>query len=437
MKKRINALKIFVSIFIVLSFFSSCGEQQNTEIVIDLPADLRMKATPQEAADFAWKTFLAISKFDSNGLGTKWENYKEAYDIFLPEAKQPSPWGDTSAINALLCGSSFRGKILRTTSKVSPIINETAQAVGGALIDRNSNLVHYEVYMNQPMFQYVLDSQFYDAVKQAGSNINFPIGSMEIKAAWRILDSSLDDISRYHTAKAIIYLPDSIKGLREDCLPEIVMKGVQNCSEQLVGLVGLHIVYKTPSNPHFTWITFEQIDNVDSHDVDGHHIPASFRNKKKAKPYCPDNSRQCDCPDQESSQITRQDSLKDWVKTINKTKQDSLHTANSIWQYYQLIGIQWAMDSSRTGNPILANLANTSMETFNQTASSCIGCHAFSRSTNPTVLSDFSWVMGRAQNPKPKLPDTTGAAILRYIMREKPYKKWGTWKKTIWIDTTQ
>jgi len=46
--------------------------------------------------------------------------------------------------------------------------------------------------------------------------------------------------------------------------------------------------------------------------------------------------------------------------------------------------------------------------------------------------------MGRAQNPKPKLPDTTGAAILRYIMREKPYKKWGTWKKTIWnrYDTT-
>ena len=108
--------------------------------------------------------------------------------------------------------------------------------------------------------------------------------------------------------------------------------------------------------------------------------------------------------------------------------------AGSVWQYYQLIGIQWARDTAtRTGNPLLVNLANTSMESFNQTSSSCIGCHAFARSTNPTIYSDFSWVMGRAQNPLPvMLPDTTGAALLKYIMRESPYKNWKSWPDSKW-----
>jgi len=72
------------------------------------------------------------------------------------------------------------------------------------------------------------------------------------------------------------------------------------------------------------------------------------------------------------------------------------------------------------------------METFNQTASSCIGCHAFARSSNPTIYSNFSWMMGRAQNPPSALPDTTGQAVLKYITRENPYKMWGTWPDDVW-----
>ena len=166
-------------------------------------------------------------------------------------------------------------------------------------------------------------------------------------------------------------------------------------------------------------------------------IRASFRNEEKKIPECPDNSRQCNCPQQTASQITRQNPIPDWVQKINKIKQDSLLAANSIWGYYQLIGIQWARDDSRTGNPLLVNLANTSMETFNQTASSCINCHAFARSTNPTVYSDFSWVMGRAQNPATELPDATGVAVLKYIMRENSYKNWETWPDSKWNTYTK
>ncbi len=394
----------------------------------EIPRDIDSTSTPEEAAQFAWQTFLDINKVETNSIGTKWENYKEAFDIFLPEAKTPSPWGKPSTSEAPPCEAiKSGGKVLRTTSKVHPLLSETNQAVGGVLIDRNSKIVHYEVYMNQPMFEYVLENQFYNALTQAGSKIDFPTGSMELKASWRILDERVDDISRYHTSKAIIYIPDSSLVRTKGCLPPAVTAKMKICSEELVGLVGLHMVYKTPSNPNFTWMTFEHVDNVDSNVVDGKTIPATFRNKDKVIAGCPDNSRQCDCPAQETSQITRQIPIPDWVSKVNTAVQDSLRNAKSIWANYELVGIQWAKDDTRTGNPILANLGNTSMETFNQTASSCIGCHAFARSSNPTIYSDFSWVMGRAQNPKIELPDTTGKALLQYMMREKPYKAWGTW----------
>lgn len=407
-------------------------EPEYAAIADKLPTDLRFGATTDEAAIFAWDTFLAINAPTTEGTGTLWENYKEAYDIFLPNAETPTAWGKSSPGNQTVCDTiNTNHKILRTTSKISPLITETNQAVGGVLIDKNSNLVHYEVYMNKPMFQYVLENQFYNALKQAGSEIKFPVGSMELKASWRILDAEKDDINRYYTSKAIVYIPDS-DVIKNDSIPEIVKDKIKYCSEELVGLVGLHIVYKTPSNPNFVWMTFEQNDNVETEATKKAGITPSFYDASKAIDYCEDNSRQNDCPKQIMTQVTRQNPIPDWVKKANKNYQKELHTKKSVWEHYQLIGVQWPTDNTKVGSPILQNLANSSMETFNQTASSCIGCHAFARSSNPTIYSDFSWVMGRAENPTSKLPEPNGPDLLKYVMRVNPYKKWGTWPDDKW-----
>jgi hypothetical protein len=428
----LKKLKYLVPVLLFIAFCTFYRCTQLTSTNSSLPVDLPRNSTSNEAAHFAWDVFMSINEPADDNLGTSWENYKEAFDIFLPDAEKPTPWGESTPSNNPPCEGYTSGKVLRTTSKVSTVISETNQAVGGVLIDRNSNLVHYEVYMNKPMFEYLVKNTYYNAIKQAGSKIDFPTGSMELKAAWRILDPAVDDVSRYHTAKVVIYIPDSKDILSSDCIPDKTKAQMEICSEKLVGLVGLHIVYKTPSNPSFTWVTFEQIDNVET-NIDGDRtILPSFRNKSTVKSYCPDNSRQCDCPDQETSQITRQTPIPDWVETVNETRKESLQKTNSIWQYYQLIGIQWAKDDTRTGNPLLQNLANTSMETFNQTGSSCVGCHAFARTTNPKGLSDFSWVMGRAQNPKTELPEASKGALIKYVMRENPYKSWGTFPNSIW-----
>ncbi|MEP2935456.1 MAG: cytochrome P460 family protein [Gilvibacter sp.] len=424
--------------FIALScLLLSCKGNQEvgySDKADELPTDLPRGATPEQAATFAWDTFLSINTPSPNSTGIAWENYKEAYDIFLPGALAPTPWGTPTPGNQEVCdGTTTDSKILRTTSKISPLITETDQAVGGVLIDKNQNLVHYEVYMNQPMFNYVLENQFYNALKQAGNQIDFPVGSMELKASWRILDPAIDDVSRYYTSKAIVYIPDSEHIRNDDCIPEAVKVNIQDCTEQIIGLVGLHIVYKTPSNPNFVWMTFEQNDNVQTSATQKAGITASFYDANQAVDYCPDNSRQCDCPEQEMTQVTRQNPIPDWAKTANDTYQTNLKARESIWQYYQLIGVQWPTDDTKIGNPILANLANSSMETFNQTASSCIGCHAFARTSNPTILSDFSWVMGRAQNPAvAELPAPNGPDLLKYVMRVNPYKNWDTWPDDQW-----
>ncbi|MFK7749441.1 MAG: cytochrome P460 family protein [Kordia sp.] len=428
-------MKPFFYILILFCLLTSCKDavtSEYAEIPDKLPTDLRSGATTSEAATFAWDTFLAINAPTTDGTGTLWENYKEAYDIFLPNAETPTAWGKPSPGNQTVCDNiNSNHKILRTTSKISPLVTETNQAVGGVLIDKNSNLVHYEVYMNKPMFEYVLKNQFYNALKQAGSEIKFPVGSMELKASWRILDSEKDDTSRYYTSKAIVYIPAS-DSIQKDSFPEIVKNNIQYCSEQLVGLVGLHIVYKTPSNPNFVWMTFEQNDNVETATTKKAGITPSFYDPSKAIDSCENNSRQVDCPKQIMTQVTRQNPIPDWVKKANTNYQEKLHAKKSVWEHYQLIGVQWPTDKTKVGNPILQNLANSSMETFNQTASSCIGCHAFARSSNPTIYSDFSWVMGRAKNPIAKLPEPNGADLLKYVMRVNPYKQWETWPDDEW-----
>ena len=74
--------------------------------------------------------------------------------------------------------------------------------------------------------------------------VKLPVNSMELKATWRELTDA-SQYAQYLTANAIV---------------------VQNgtCTPMTLGLVGLHIVQKTPSQPNWIWATFEQISNSPS-----------------------------------------------------------------------------------------------------------------------------------------------------------------------------
>lgn len=84
--------------------------------------------------------------------------------------------------------------------------------------------------------------------------VSFPPGTIEIKSAWRLLNSKEASSHRFHMARARYY--------------ELQGKAPQSpCwNEDVFGMVALHIIHKTPSAPYFVYATFEQADNISNAD---------------------------------------------------------------------------------------------------------------------------------------------------------------------------
>jgi len=120
------------------------------------------------------------------------------------------------------------------------------------LIAQNGTFVRYLAAYNEPEFTSILSNKWYLAANLPqnqsllGDRITVPVGSLNVKSSW-IDMRNIPHPERYHTRTA--WLQDPISG---------------TCSTNpvIVGLVGLHIVQKTPSRPQWIWSTFEQVDNV-------------------------------------------------------------------------------------------------------------------------------------------------------------------------------
>lgn len=83
----------------------------------------------------------------------------------------------------------------------------------------------------------------------AGSStlVSNPNGTIELKAAWRPLNAAEMSSGRFHTQPVRFY----------------ESTGSSSCYRDATwGLVGLHIIQKTPSAPYFIYATFEQADNI-------------------------------------------------------------------------------------------------------------------------------------------------------------------------------
>ncbi|WP_441235824.1 hypothetical protein [Bradyrhizobium sp. 930_D9_N1_4] len=83
-------------------------------------------------------------------------------------------------------------------------------------------------------------------------------GAIEIKASWRILDSSKDNPSKFFTQNILL----AVSG-------DLVRDGRPFCRSERVGLVGMHILQRNPVDkanpalrPQWIWSTFEHVDNA-------------------------------------------------------------------------------------------------------------------------------------------------------------------------------
>jgi hypothetical protein len=77
--------------------------------------------------------------------------------------------------------------------------------------------------------------------------------------------------------------------------------------------------------------------------------------------------------------------------------------AKTVLQYYQLITTQRPLkpesEKEPLGQPTPAVSANTTLESYIQPNSSCMGCHAMATPANSNHKSDFSYLFKFAQKP--------------------------------------
>jgi hypothetical protein len=287
----------------------------------------------------------------------------------------------------------------------------------GPLIDQRGNYSLNTISMNAVMRDYIRDRRLgtYAGQQSFAGVIDFPsgeraaeaIGSIMIKASWRVLTDS-DDPREFHTAKAYRFFPGT-------------KSSASTCDVRTLGLVGLHVVHKTESRRQWIWSTFEHVRNVPSiddlrrsslphdsyffFDVEAKRDPClasetrdgctpGVVNQPPGQPWSPR------APGSRKSQIVRTEPIRADTQTINRAAHAFLRPPN-VWTHYQLVGTQWPADrdcaSESDGTkaneqpdptcaPVPQFLPNSTLESYlqhdigssggvPQSTSSCIGCH--------------------------------------------------------------
>lgn len=386
-----------VFLFSVLTSFATTGMAQvKSSDYLDFPSrlspsaphdvDVALQKKLTDAKKFdevqrlfeilSWQNFVAVNwPRDAKGrarhrLSDKgepaWTNWKESFEVFLPDGRKPAPWGVQTFPPDFKPESSSRPLVLYRTSKASQLKNtdvddEINQAFTAPIWDQNGQLVRYEIRMNQIEFDYLVVNELYNidgqiAFSKAKKTVSFPaasrnqVGAVELKLAWKVMDPKNDIAERFFTQQAYIYNPD------------------KTYRKALVGLVGMHISLKTKSSPQWIWATFEHVDNLATN-------PLTHVNGKKLRPsfFNPD----CDiCPVNRSpgidtdyadsktpkNQIQRVLPISKATEQLNQQVQRLLGLQGSVLQYYQLIGTQWPTDPSAAPYPVSVHSASNPPE---------------------------------------------------------------------------
>ena len=254
---------------------------------------------------------------------------------------------------------------------------------------------------------------------------NFPVGSIMLKAAWAELKPGDAKNSQFYTTKArLLFENESYKNFYESVvnvcgrsIDELVLydedkkakyksysdpsKPIETtCEVAEMGLVGFHLVVKTSDNPDWIWATFEHKDNVpDSLNIDASKEYSFFNTKTLDAPQnqyltatsglkedafsLPKDHLQWFNPVQKHdirSQISRVNPIDKVIADLNNVYQQKYK--NTIWANYFLVGVQWV---EREGEelPVIKptpRLGNAAIESYIQSTSDCIGCHAIASS---------------------------------------------------------
>jgi hypothetical protein len=366
---------------------------------------------------YAWREFIALNWpanpstcgadlektiLDSSGPRV-WQTWLLGSEVMVANGSKPSAW----------CPDSRKKEPQTFTAR------DTVLSVGGVLIDQNGRFSRHETRLNEDVYNYLVTNNLWNKAGQRDARIDMPTGPKDllcdgqccgstgaimVKASWKVLGAN-DDKSRFYTLQA--HLLDAAQ-------------------PALLGMVGLHIAHKTPSQKKWIWASFEHVDNVTKLFNNPRCPQTPVYNPNAPVPCtqtcCPPNSQTAARdpktnayvelspagePLNRPTQVTRVLRISNTL--VNKQFQSLLK--GSVWEHYELVSTQWV---DHQGNTTPEFAANTTLETFDQgpnppthgklpykpfsphVSSSCMKCHATAKNS-AGGSADFSFILGTAR----------------------------------------
>jgi hypothetical protein len=401
--------------------------------------------------NFAWRAFIALnwpSLTDPAHRGVPdraktlgdpgprvWETFKARYELFQvgPDSRPlaPRPWATYEALNPCGADVDSRAKTLATFDPFMDF-NQSAFRPGVAanpLVAQNRTYTRYEARINEPEYSalalkgWSLGQNLPDPAHPA----QLPVGSIAIKAAWRLLTAA-----DAPAVRARYYVVENANVVD---VAETLAAGHTVCSKSDIALVGLHIVIRTKDRPQGLWSTFEHVDNVppagagEAREPDAKDAGAPYSYFDASKPNLdlwptfgrPDTlAVSLEHPpklDPTPMQVVRRHPIHGSTMAMNRAYWALPGIKGTVWEHYMLVASQWptvpnpaspqndgayfpglpiAPDALRenyqSADAPKENLVNTTIETYFQDApSSCMSCH---QSVSNALGRDFVGMLG-------------------------------------------
>jgi hypothetical protein len=376
--------------------------------------------------DYSWRAFVAVvwpGLQDQQGMpnvnktvdgsGPRvFETYKSLAETFHNDGSAPQPLNqyDPPQLNPCNVQTQYGDVTLGSFSKFSNLAEAGFGTLLGPLVAQNTTYVRYLTSFNNSEFQQILDNKWYLRSKIPASGIVFTNGSVDVKSAW-IDMKNIPHPERFYVRTS--HVLDPVSG---------------SSSDLKVGLVGLHIVQKTPSRPQWIWSSFEHIDNVLPAQLGA---PGTFTFNDGTGTAMPANNpipldRVLLPPTAPPYNVVRVKPIHDSTVKTNEAYHNAL-APDSIWRFYRLVVTQWPLTPNAPnldgsppntfpGTPSPNDstaFANTALETFEQQNifTGCMACH------NITMKrTDFVWTVN--DHAFPALPATPNLLMTHPTVRQ-------------------
>ena len=354
------------------------------------------------------------------------ETFKADWETFLPFAAPPLDWSKYP-----LTASPCKYKppiaagtlVLAALAEFGNVQEQAGNDLTNVLVGQNRKLARYLVGFDRNEFELIRTNGLYNAAKlpasgAPGPTTAAPDGTIIVKSAWLELDGLNVDRGTFYRRRALVQDPKSLI-----------------CHEAVVGLVGLHIRYKTPTRPQWVWTSFEHVRNVPATDQGARENSA--RTESRGSGYTFNDGTGTPMPDQpppdtivdskrfsghpDPYNVQRLKPIAPEIEKANAEWQAAL--AGTVWANYQLVIVEWPGLGGSPGIGALeanpeppsftnqeSNLLNTTMETFLQgrvghspvgMQLTCMGCHNEARALDYVFTIAINAHNSRGMRPSP------------------------------------